>query len=291
MIDNRQLYRSLEGYEKMMAHYERQLSNDPAPYDTYLVPTRFGTTHILAGGPKDAPPILLFHGWNGNAAGTGSEFSFLFSNYRVYVPDIIGHAGKSAPQRLSTDTPDYAHWACDVLDALDIERAYVIGISGGGWMTLKFCAYYSHRIKKAVALSSDGLTSVNLPGIIFCMLPAVLFPSKFTMRRFVSFMTSSKGMKDSDINGFVEFLRLLKDFKTQNNPGLLSNQELGQISAPLLLLMGEDERLFPPKQAISKATRFIPSLIAGEIVPQAGHLMTIDQPFFLATRIKNFLDT
>jgi len=147
MIDNRQLYRSLEGYEKMMAHYERQLSNDPAPYDTYLVPTRFGTTHILAGGPKDAPPILLFHGWNGNAAGTGSEFSFLFSNYRVYVPDIIGHAGKSAPQRLSTDTPDYAHWACDVLDALDIERAYVIGISGGGWMTLKFCAYYSHRIK------------------------------------------------------------------------------------------------------------------------------------------------
>jgi pimeloyl-ACP methyl ester carboxylesterase len=290
-MDNQKLYRSQAGYKEMMAHYDQALSQGATAYETRFVETRFGQTHVVTGGPKDAPPILLFHGWNGNASGAGDEFPFLFATYRVYMPDIIGHTGKSAPVRLSTQGADYAHWAYDVLSALSLEKVHVMGISGGGWMTLKFCAYYSNCVEKAVALSSDGLTKANMLGIISWMLPAVIMPNPYTAKRFMRFMRSSKHTNDSELEDFAHFLRLLKQFKTQGNPGLLSDQELGNISAPLLVLMGEEERIFPPNQAVARAQRCIPSLVTAEIVPNAGHMMGFDQPDFLAKRVLHFLST
>lgn len=273
----------------MMALYERELSRGPTSYKTQVVRTRFGDTHIVIGGPKNGDPLLLFHGWNGSAAGIGGEFPFLFSSYRVYMPDIIGHAGKSAPHRLPLEGPDYAHWTSDLLDALALDQIRVLGISGGGWMTLKFAAYYSDRIVKAVALSTDGLSSVNLPGVICWMLPAAIFPNRFTVKRFFQFTTSSNGEQGSGLESFAEMLALLKHFKTQRNPGLLSDQELSQITAPLLVLMGADERIFSPQKAITRAEQLIPGLVNAEIVPNAGHMMTIDQPGFLSQRILGFL--
>ena len=273
----------------MMALYERELSRGPTSYEIQFVPTRFGDTHIVIGGPENGEPLLLFHGWNGSAAGIGGEFPFLFSSYRVYMPDIPGHAGKSVPHRLPVTGPDYAHWTSDLLDALSINQVRVVGISGGGWMTLKFAAYYASRIIKAVALSTDGLVPVNLWGVIYWMLPAALFPNHFTIKRFLQFTTSPNSKQGPGIEGFTEMLGLLKHFKTQRNPGLLSDQELCQITAPVSVLMGADERLFSPQKAVARAEKLIPGLVTAEIVPNAGHIMTVDQPRFISQRILGFL--
>lgn len=274
----------------MMACYDEQLLQGPTPYKTQMVPTRYGDTHIIRGGLATGEPLILFHGWNGHAAGMGQEFPFLFSRYQVYMPDIIGQAGKSAPTRPDVKGPAYADWACDVLDALAIERAYIIGISGGGWMTLKCCAYKSERVLKAVAMSSDGLSSANMWGIIRWMLPIMFFSNDTTKRWFLEFTTSPTGAgRQESLDGFTDMISLLRHFKTQGNPGLLSDDELRQINCPLLVLMGADEQLFPPQAAVARAKTLIPGLVAAEIVPNAGHVMTIDQPDFLAERVLRFL--
>lgn len=272
-----------------MANYEKEFLRGPTPYESQTVATRYGDTHIVIGGSAEGKPLILFHGWNGNASGIGREFAFLFSSYRVYMPDIVGHSGKSAPHRLPVKGPAYANWARDLLDALKLEQVHIIGISGGGWMTLKFCAYNPQRVLKAVAISSDGLSPANTWGILRWMLPAAIFPNRITTKWFMQFVTSPNGAKTEAFNDFMQGIYSFKDFKTQGPPGLLPDDELRQITCPLLLLMGEDERIFPPQRAIERAKNLIPGLMAAEIVPNAGHVMTIDQPDLLAERVLDFL--
>lgn len=282
-------YRSQAGQTAVMALYEADVQQSPVPLESRTVNTSAGPSHILIAGPENAPPFLLFHGWNSNAANLTTEFPFLFNDYRVYMPDIIGHTGKSAPTRLATKGPAYADWALEVLDALGLERVRCMGISGGGWMTLKLAARASQRLVRAAALSTDGLAPANMVGIFSGMVPAALWPNQATLARFIRFLTSPDAPPHPGKERFGEGMRvILSHYKSQFNPGLLPLEELEAITAPLLILMGEHERAFNSLASIQRAQRLIPGLVAAEIVPQAGHLMTLDQPEWLKNRLLPF---
>lgn len=273
-----------------MAMYAQALALGPVAYESRTVNTRHGKTQVVSGGPEHAPPILVFHGWNGNAPGAGADFSFLFDTWRVYLPDIIGHAGKSAPNRPATRGSTYADWACDVLDELGLQQTTVMGISGGGWMTLKFAAYYPARVTRAIAISTDGLSPTQTWAMLRGMLPVALIPNRTTARWFMEFVTSPNTPKGEPTQKFGDAMQiLLKHFKTQGNPGQLTDDELRQMTSPLLVLMGEYERIFSSQIAIQRAKRLIPGLVAAELVPNAGHLMTADQPQWLKERIFRFM--
>lgn len=42
--------------------YDESLSLWPIDSEAFYVSTRFGKTHIMASGPKDAPSLVLLHG-------------------------------------------------------------------------------------------------------------------------------------------------------------------------------------------------------------------------------------
>lgn len=42
--------------------YDQSLSLWPIESEAFYVSTRFGKTHIIASGPKDAPSLILLHG-------------------------------------------------------------------------------------------------------------------------------------------------------------------------------------------------------------------------------------
>ena len=290
MKDYPAIYKSKAGYEAIMALYDSALAHAPVQYETATVKTRYGHTHVLMGGPVNGQSIVVFHGWNGNAAGVGSEFPFLFDSFRVYMPDIIGHPGRSSANRPSVTGSTFADWTADVLDALNIQKSIVLGISGGGWVTLKFASYYPQKVSQAVVISTDGLSPTNTLGMLWGMLPVALFPNRTTAGWFLKFMTSPNTPKEDHAQAFAKTMRIfIKHFKTQGNPGQLTNDELRQITSPLLVLMGEYERVFKLQTAVERANSLIPGLVSAEIVPNAGHLVTADQPDWLKHRVLKFI--
>jgi hypothetical protein len=54
-----------------------------------------------------------------------------------------------------------------------------------------------------------------------------------------------------------------------------------------LLLIGDHDRLYPPK-ALERARRVIPNL-EGEIIPQAGHFMNLEQQVLVNKHVLAFL--
>ena len=57
--DPETLYRSPDGYEKVIAHYDRMLNGMGIPYQSQYIETRFGQTHLIVCGKKEGKPVVL----------------------------------------------------------------------------------------------------------------------------------------------------------------------------------------------------------------------------------------
>jgi pimeloyl-ACP methyl ester carboxylesterase len=87
--------------------------------------------------------------------------------YRVIVPDLPGHGrSEPAPSGPVTSIVDYGDWLCSVLDALEVERPYVIGCSIGGKLTLELATRPERALSGAIAMEAEaGPGRVNVNGL------------------------------------------------------------------------------------------------------------------------------
>ena len=70
-------------------------------------------------------------------------------------------------------------------------------------------------------------------------------------------------------------------------PSVFPDEELQQIRNPILMLIGDQDRLNPPR-VLEQARRLIPQ-IETEIIPNAGHMLSIEQPELVDARLLKFL--
>ena len=88
-------FKTPEGEAKYIAAYDATLTLWSVPYESLEVTTRWGSTHIIASGPQDAPTLVLLHGMNLSATMWFPNITDLSRNYCVYAVDTIGSASKS----------------------------------------------------------------------------------------------------------------------------------------------------------------------------------------------------
>jgi len=118
--NNASLYGSQDGYQKVVAHYDRTIDSMGIVYDDVYVDTRFGPTHILVCGNEKGKPIVLWHGQNANASTWAKWVPALVQNYHIYAVDTIGGMGKSAVTRLNRSGSAYGEWAADVVGVIGL---------------------------------------------------------------------------------------------------------------------------------------------------------------------------
>src|SRR5262247_945497 len=105
-----------------MDQYDALLARWPVPCATLDISSRYGATFVVASGSESAAPLVLIHGAGSNSAMWAGDVGEYSRHYRVYAVDLLGEPGKSAPARPSWDSPAYAEWLGDVLDALKVEK-------------------------------------------------------------------------------------------------------------------------------------------------------------------------
>ena len=69
---------------------------------------------------------------------------------------------------------------------------------------------------------------------------------------------------------------------------VFTDQELGRVTAPTLLMIGDHEIMYAPQKALENAARLIPGIQA-ELVQNASHMLNSDQPELMDTRVLQFL--
>jgi pimeloyl-ACP methyl ester carboxylesterase len=290
-------YTRPEGYHAMMDWYQRGVSALAVQTVSRFVETRFGLTHVLTAGDPTKPPLLLVHGINVNALNWRSQLARLSSDYYILAPDVPGYAGRSGAWRLSYFTDDYPDWLADVLDAFEIRSTAAAGSSGGGHFLLKLAAVYPERVLGLVLTNPCGIARFPLyiDLIRYQAITHIVghvgraFFGSPNRARFLAKTNASPGVTLDPATIELAYL-LSKYFRRQAPPGPLTDRQMAQINAPVLLLLSQYEPYFNITTVAREAQRKLRHApLEVLIVPNAGHDLHNDQPDVVAGELRRWL--
>lgn len=282
-------FKTLDGETRFFAAYDAALTLWPVPFEEIDIPTRFGTTHVVACGPKTAPPLVLLHGYMATLTMWSPNVLAFSKNHRVYAVDVMGQAGKSSPSEPIRDRADFVSWLTATLDGLHLDRVALVGMSFGGWLALNYAVAVPQRVRRLVLLSPGGLLPMvrqfNLRGVLMAALP-----TRLTVNSFFRWL----GFTDRAYADTLELMYLgLTHFRmpietARVGPGVFSDDELRTMKVPTLLLIGDHEVISDPARALERARRLIPNF-EGELVPGCRHDMCSSQHQIVDARVLEFL--
>jgi len=288
-------FKSPKGLAKYMAAYEAGTQLWPLAYETMDIPGRFGCTHLVASGPKNAPPMVLLHGYFATSTMWAENIADFSRDYRVYALDVMGQPGKSIPDQPIRSREDFVEWLTSILDALKIDRVTLVGMSYGGWLTLNYAIAAPERLNKIVLLSPAASFLPLVQQFNLGAMAMILLSSRFVVNRFMGWMTYKENLKNPHLlktyNNMVDQMYLgLRHYRMQAGvrPEVYSDEELQGLQVPVLLLIGKQEVIYDPSASIERAVRLIPRVEAA-LIPNASHDMSFSQARLVDEHILKFL--
>ncbi len=142
-------------------------------------------------------PVILLHGSGAGASGWSNfrpNIAPLAEHFRVIAMDAPGWGGSSAG---IPETYDHPHAVLELMDALGIEKAALVGNSMGGMTAVTFAARYPDRISHLITMGPGAfIQTPTLFGAgdgpsegLKVLFEGYRDPTRETMKRLVEIMT------------------------------------------------------------------------------------------------------
>jgi 3-oxoadipate enol-lactonase len=241
-------------------------------------------------------PLLLIQGLGLDCANWVYQIPVLSQRYQVIVFDNRGIGRTDVPEGNYT-TDEMAAEAIALLDHLEIPQTHVLGFSMGGFIAQVLAFRYPERVKQLVLVS----TAAKLPAVTQQILQSWLrmlqekvrpetrirsqLPWLFTNRFFENSQQVDELIRLSlqypyppTVAGFAGQVAACVAHDIQ--------QQLHQIIAPTLVLVGAEERLIPLERSQFLAERLPNAEL--KIVQEAGHNFFWERPELLNQAILQF---
>jgi pimeloyl-ACP methyl ester carboxylesterase len=275
--------------------YDRILERDwPVPHEELDLDTTFGTTRVRRSGIGSRTPLLMVHPTTGSSLGWYPIVERLCVDRVGHTPDTIGTCGRSVQTTPVSSSQDLVTWLDEVVDGLGLDRFHLLGYSEGGWIAGTHASLSAHRERLAsVTLVEPAGTIERVPTRFLvamigrAMLAMASRDRTAALARFSQWLNGDVDLTPAQ----MELLEVSVGTFRQRlpRPGRLSDADLGRVTAPALLMMAADTRLYDPDGAARRARRLVPDVTV-DIVPDAGHGLLFQYPDELTTRINEFLD-
>lgn len=267
-----------------------------------MVVTRRWAIHVNEAGVGHDETIILLHGSGPGATGW-SNFSqnipALAEHYRVIAVDMPGW-GESDP--VTWQERDHSTALLDLMDALAIDKATIIGNSMGGGTTLRFGYEHPERVHRLITMgSSSGAPTLMGPAGLTEGLKVLQKgyrqPSFETMKELVQVMTfDSANATDELIQGRADTVLAHPEHAqnfidgTGKKPVVeLDHARLREIAVPTLLFHGRDDRVVHFEHSL-RLTSLVPNsrlyLING-----CGHWLQTEHAQEFTDQVLHFLRT
>ena len=233
------------------------------------------------------PVVLLVHGvgasqvaWRRNIAPLAD------AGFAVVALDLPGHGDSDKPKNIEYDPIAAVHFLAHFLDALKVDRASVMGNSGGGLIAASFALEYPERTHRLVLVAPGGLAQdVSL----FLRLLSVPVVGEIIYNPWVhNTVGMSKQLFYSPLSFPREVLEELD--RVQSMPGAtraalrsirssinyrgmmdrrLVVDRLDSLAAPLLTVWGENDQLIPVSH-VQAVRELVPHGLV-RTFPECGH--------------------
>ena len=246
------------------------------------MPTAAGL-YYFAHGASDTtrPPVILIHGAGGHHLSWPAQVRRL-PGERVFAVDLPGHGKSGGVGRHTIE--DYSGAVLDFVAALKLSKVVLIGHSMGGGIALRATVDAPGRVMGLGLLGSAARLRVSSK-----LLHAAADPSKAADAAHMVIESSFASSTSPRLKELTE-QRML-----ETRPSVLYGDFLAcdafeedtKISVPTLILFGELDRMVSPQ-----AGKALQEQIDGarfEVIPEAGHMVMLEQPELVAERLSAFM--
>ena len=254
--------------------------------------------HVRDDGPRDAPAVLMLHGFASSLHTWEPWAQALAGDYRVIRVDLPG-AGLSPPDPAGdyTDARTIALLVA-LLDQAGVERASLIGNSLGGRIAWFFAAQHPDRTDLLVLISPDGFAS---PGFAYGEAPEVspllslmrhVLPRALLRMNVAQSYGDPAALTDATVRRYHDLMRapgaraaLLE--RMRQTVLVPPEPLLRRIEAPVLLVWGARDALIPHGNAADYATNLRDARLV--TFPALGHVPQEEAPAESLVPVRRFL--
>jgi 3-oxoadipate enol-lactonase len=247
--------------------------------------------HYRVDGPRGAPPVLFLNPIGTDVRIWAPQAAVLGEHVRVIRFDTRGIGRSDGPpgpysmERLALD-------ALAILDALDVERAHVCGLSLGGLVALQLAINHRPRIGRAVfantaarvgtaalwdaqiaAMQASGAPNVEEIAL------ATFLSDGFRQRRPEAIRLVRDMLSATSLNGYLGCFAALRDADLRH---LAST-----VACRSLVIGGELDQATPPALAEDLHAAIVPSELV--VIPGVGHLSNLEAPGLFSRRVLQHL--
>jgi 3-oxoadipate enol-lactonase len=248
--------------------------------------------HYELGGRRDGPTVLFANSIGTSLQVWAPQAAALADRFRVLRYDMRGHGLTDSPPGPYT-MAQLADDARALLDALDIDSAHVCGLSIGGLVAQRLAAAAPERVRSLVLCDTANVigppsrwddrialvTKGGLAGIADAALKIWFTAGFLSVRPEVA-----RGMANmlirTPLDGYIGCCHALRDADLRGDDA--------KIACPTLVVVGDQDASTSPAMA-----RELCAAIRGarlEIIAQAAHIPTIEQPDALNRLLLEFLE-
>jgi pimeloyl-ACP methyl ester carboxylesterase len=267
--------------------------------------------HVAEAGPDrpDGPPILLLHGWPQHWYMWRRVIAGLRSDRRLLAPDLRGFGWSEAPGR-GYDGETFAADQVALLDALGIDRAFVVGHDWGGWTAMLLGILHPERIERIVACNAPHPWARVTPSL-----------AREAWRSWYTWVIATPGLgrrslergwiarailtggnvgtpfSASEIEQYVSSFReparaeaitqLYRYYQRVFREAISGRWRDARLTVPTLLLFGERDRYVSPK--LLPGFEPYADDMRVELVPDSGHFVVDEKPELVVERARGFL--
>ncbi|MBA4211498.1 MAG: alpha/beta hydrolase [Polaromonas sp.] len=246
-----------------------------------LVPVGDWRLHVRDSGPRDAPVVLMLHGFGASLHTWDTWAQGLNATHRVIRFDLPGNGlSEPDPEGNYTDARSL-QLVLALMDQLGVARASVVGHSIGGRMAWTLAARHPGRVERLVLVAPDGFASPGFEYGKAAEVPAVLGLMRYVMPKSVLRMNlapayaNPAALTDELTTRYHDLMlapgsrqamlmRLQQTVLTDPRPLLAT------ITAPTLLVWGEADAMIP----MANAQDYLGAVKGSRLVtfPDTGHL-------------------
>jgi pimeloyl-ACP methyl ester carboxylesterase len=254
-----------------------------------IVDVRGRGTQVLRKGTGD--PVLYLHSATGETWWTDFDEALSADGFDVIHP---AHPGYESSEGLAEmeDVHDLAFHTLDLLDALGVEHAAVIGSSMGGWLAAELAVYAPERVRKLVLVDAAGIGSPSVDMWVAKPpeLAEILFADQdHWMAQLLRAIDLDTEMPPAEI-----LMPLLQSMEAaarigwnpyMHDPKLAGR--LHRVTSPTLVVWGQQDGFIPIEQGERYAELIMDAHLA--TIDECGHLPVLERPEELAGIVGAFL--
>jgi len=289
------------GYDRLEIVY--------ANSDSRILPLENGLrVHYRDTGPRNAPVIVLVHGFSASLHTWEAWTANLKRDYRVISLDLPGHGLTNCAEEGRIGTKQFIETVDSVTRALNIDKFTLAGNSMGGGVAWNYALAHPERLDALVLVDASGwpesTADEKSDPLVFKLLANPV--ARNLMKNLDMTMLVRAGLRDSfadpelATDAMVErytalarapchrdAILTLSAGRSANTPA--TKQTLAAIKVPTLVLHGEKDNLIP----VEAGHKFAEAIPGAQLItyPDAGHLPQEELASESVADLRAFLDS